>query len=137
MARLIALAVLVACSLNPMVALAEDGPQGGKVPPVVVATVPKAGETNVDPGLGEIRVTFSKNMMTENMWSWVIDPRGSFPKIVGQVHYLDDKRTCVAPVKLQPGTTYWIWFNSAKHNSFKDTAKNSAVPYLLVFQTRK
>ena len=45
------------------------------------------------------------------------------------------KRTCVLPVKLEPGKTYAIWLNSQKFGNFKDTDGRSAVPYLLVFRT--
>jgi RNA polymerase sigma-70 factor (ECF subfamily) len=107
------------------------------MPPSVVRTVPAAGETGVDPSLREIRVTFSKDMMTDRMWSWVMASEDSFPEITGDVKYLDDKRTCVAPVKLEPGRTYVIWFNSQSHNAFRDLGNRSAIPYLLVFQTRK
>jgi hypothetical protein len=51
--------------------------------------------------------------------------------------YMEDKRTCVMPVKLEPGKTYVIWINSQKFNYFKDTQNNSAIPYLLVFETKK
>ena len=107
------------------------------MPPVVVETFPRAGDTNVDPGISEIRVTFSKDMMTENMWSWVIHTHDSFPEIAGEVRYLPDGRTCVAPVKLYPGRKYAIWFNSPnyKHNAFRDQTNNPAIPYLLVFET--
>ncbi|MDP6875026.1 MAG: Ig-like domain-containing protein [Alphaproteobacteria bacterium] len=107
------------------------------LPPVVVKTVPANGARNVDPSLGEIRVTFNKEMMTREMWSWVIHTPEVFPKIVGEVKYLSDKRTNVAPVKLQPHKVYAIWFNSPnyRHNAFRDTNNNPAVPYLLVFRT--
>ena len=107
------------------------------MPPVVVQTFPQAGAMSVDPSVNEIRVTFSKEMMTQEMWSWVIVSKESFPHIVGDVGYLNDKRTCVAPVKLQAGKTYAIWFNSAKYNAFRDKNNNPAIPYLLVFQTRE
>ncbi len=107
------------------------------LPPVVVETVPRAGERGVDSATDEIRVTFSKDMMTEEMWSWVIHTRDSFPEIVGPVRYLDDRRTCVAPVRLEPGKTYAIWFNSPdyRYNAFRDRNNTPAVPYLLVFET--
>ena len=107
------------------------------MPPVVVKTIPQAGDTFVDPSIKEIRVTFSKDMMTQDMWSWVIVSKESFPQIVGDVRYLEDKRTCVAPVKLKAGKTYAIWFNSVQYNAFRDKHNNPAVPYLLVFQTRE
>jgi len=107
------------------------------MPPVVVKTFPQAGETAVDPSIKKISVTFSKEMMTKNMWSWVMVSKESFPNISGKIKYLKDKRTCVASVNLEPGKTYVIWFNSGKNNAFRDTDNNPAVPYLLVFQTRE
>jgi RNA polymerase sigma-70 factor (ECF subfamily) len=107
------------------------------MPPVVVKTSPHAGNTDVDPALKEIRVTFSKEMMTKDMWSWVEVSKDSFPRMVGEVRFLSDKRTCIAPVKLEPGKTYAIWLNSKKFNYFRDKDSNPAVPYLLVFQTRE
>ena len=106
------------------------------MPPSVLKTLPQAGNTEVDPSLREITVTFSKDMMTKEMWSWCSQSPETFPEIdKTNIRYLKDKRTCVLPVKLQPGKTYVIWINSQKFNYFKDTEKNSAVPYLLVFQT--
>ena len=106
------------------------------MPPAVVSTIPQCGDTAVDAGLKEIRVTFSKDMMTKEMWSICQVSDDSFPASAGDIHYLGDKRTCVFPVKLEPGKTYVLWFNTGKFASFRDTANNSAIPYLLVFKTR-
>lgn len=76
-------------------------------------------------------------MMTKDMWSWVMISKESFPNLTGEVKYLEDKKTCIATVTLEPGKTYAIWFNSGRHNAFRDTNKNPAVPYLLIFQTRE
>lgn len=105
------------------------------VPPVVVKTVPPAGAEKVDASVGEIRVTFSKDM-TDGSWSWSTASKESFPDIAGKPHYLKDKRTCVLPVKLKPGTTYAIWLNSENFGNFKDSDGRAAVPYLMVFETR-
>ncbi|HLW67150.1 MAG TPA: Ig-like domain-containing protein [Gemmataceae bacterium] len=105
------------------------------VPPVVVKTEPQAGADDVDSKLTEIKVTFSKDM-TDQSWSWSTLSQESSPKIDGKPKYLD-KRTCVLPVKLEPGKTYSIWVNSEKFDNFKDADGNKAVPYLLVFQTKK
>jgi len=105
------------------------------VPPVVVKTAPVAGASDVDPKLTEIKVTFSKDMQDES-WSWATLSKESFPKIDGKPKYLADKRTCVLPVKLEPGKTYAIWVNSEKFTNFKDADGHSAVPYLLVFKTK-
>ncbi len=107
------------------------------MPPVVVKTSPPAGTKQVDPSLAELRVTFSKTMLTEEMWSFVKASPDSFPQIAGQPYYLKDRRTIVLPVKLARGRTYAMWINSAEHNSFRDRGSNPAVPYLLVFETRK
>ena len=39
-------------------------------------------------------------------------------------------------VKLQPKKTYVIWLNSQKSGNFNDADGKSAVPYLLVFETK-
>ena len=105
-------------------------------PPVVVKTVPQAGAADVDPGLRTIKVTFSKDMLDGN-WSWVQLSDESFPKVDGKPEYEKDKRTCVLPVKLEPGKAYTIWLNSEKFENFKDADGRPAVPYLLVFETKK
>jgi RNA polymerase sigma-70 factor (ECF subfamily) len=133
------IAILLAMTALTAVALAaEDKPATVQtMPPSVVKTVPQAGDTAVDPALKEISVTFSKDMKTERMWAICQISDETFPaKGAGDIHYLGDKRTCVFPVKLQPGKTYVLWFNRGKFNSFRDTANNPAVPYLLVFQTK-
>jgi RNA polymerase sigma-70 factor (ECF subfamily) len=107
------------------------------MPPSVIKTVPQAGDTRVDPSLKEISVTFSKDMKTNNQWSFLHYTLETFPQIDKNNIRYKDKRTCVLPVKLKPGKTYVIRINSQKYNYFQDKNGNSAVPYLLVFQTRK
>ena len=137
MARMVMILLVGMLAINAGMVQAESKISVNTMPPVVVKTIPRAGDTFVDPSIKEIRVTFSKDMMTQDMWSWVIVSKESFPQVVGDVRYLEDKRTCVAPVKLKAGKTYAIWFNSVKYNAFRDGNNNPAVPYLLVFQTRE
>ena len=99
-------------------------------------TVPEAGAADVDAKATEIRVTFSK-AMTDGSWSWSTLSKESFPEVEGKPSYMDDERTCVLPVKLQPEKTYAIWINSDKFRNFKDSNGVSAVQYLLVFRTAK
>ena len=106
------------------------------VPPVVVKTIPQAGSSDVDPKTTEIRVTFSKAMQDKS-WSWVQLSEETFPGMNDKPKYLDDQRTCVLPVKLKPGKTYAIWLNTEDFQNFKDANGQAAVPYLLVFQTKK
>jgi RNA polymerase sigma-70 factor (ECF subfamily) len=105
-------------------------------PPIVVETVPKTDAVDVDPGLREIRVTFSKPMM-DRSWSWSQTSDETFPETTGEPRYLDDGKTCVLPVKLAPGRSYEIWLNSEKFHNFKDQEGRPAVPHHLRFQTRK
>lgn len=105
------------------------------VPPVVVKTIPQAGSLGVDPKLSEIKVTFSKEML-DGSWSWVKYSEQSFPQLTGKPKYLNDKRTCVLPVKLESGKTYALWINTSELDNFKDPDGRPAVPYLLVFRTK-
>jgi RNA polymerase sigma-70 factor (ECF subfamily) len=108
--------------------------------PVVVKTVPAAGATDVDPNLKEITVTFSKDMMDRNWSVCQTTPPENFPEDPpsgAKMHYMPDKRTCVMPVKLQPGRTYVLWFNRGNYMAFKDTAGKSSWPYELVFETKQ
>ena len=104
-------------------------------PPVVVKTVPVAGTADVDPGLKEIRVTFSKEMRGDS-FSVIVASKETFPKLAGKAKFAADKRTFVLPVQLEPGKTYAMWFNRDKQANFKDADSRSALPYLLVFQTK-
>jgi RNA polymerase sigma-70 factor (ECF subfamily) len=114
----------------------ENAPSLKTAPAVVIKPVPQAGALNVDPATTEIRVTYSKDMQN-NSWSWSTWGEENYPKTTGKPHYMPDKRTCVLPVKLEPGRFYAIWLNSENFGNFKDTTGRSAVPYLLVFETKK
>ena len=114
----------------------EKVPSVKALPPVVVKTVPVSGDTAVDAEkVTEIRVTFSKPM-TDKSWSWSQISDATALPIKGDVKYDADGKTCLAPVKLEPGKTYVSWLNSAKFGNFKDKEGQSAVPYLLVFETK-
>jgi hypothetical protein len=101
---------------------------------MVIQTIPEAGARNIDPALTELRVTFSKPMR-EGSWSWTAWGEENFPEKTGQPKYLEDGCTCVLPVRLQPRHVYAVWLNSEQHHDFKDRAGQSAVPYLLIFET--
>ena len=106
------------------------------LPPSVVRTVPLCGDDAVDPSLSEISVTFSKDMkVTGHCWSWCSVQESSFPVLSGDTEYLEDNRTCVLHIALEPEKTYAIWINVDQFQSFQDTEGHPAVPYLLVFRT--
>jgi hypothetical protein len=111
-------------------------PSVKSLPPSVIKTIPECGSTNVDAAATtQIKVTFSKDMM-DGSWSWSQISDESFPQMIGKPRYLDDKKTCVVNVKLLPKKTYVIWLNSQNFGNFKDADGKSAVPYLLVFETK-
>jgi hypothetical protein len=105
-------------------------------PPIVVETFPVSGAREVEPGVTEIRVRFSKPM-ADGSWSWSTAWQDSTPESVEPPHYLADQRTCVMKVRLDPGRTYGWWLNSEKFRNFTDQAGLPAVPYLLTFQTQQ
>ena len=107
-----------------------------EMPPVVVKTFPESGAKDVAPSISEVRVTFNKEMMDKS-WSWVQIAPENFPKIIEAPRYLEDKRTCVVKVKLEPKKTYIIWLNTQKFQNFKDKEGRPAQPYLLMFETGK
>ncbi len=107
------------------------------LPPVVLSVEPKVGATDVDPALKEIRVTFSKKM-TDKSWSWPTGNKYAAPKVEGgDIHFERDGRTCVMPVKLEAGKTYVIGVNSERFHGFQDEEGHAALPYLMVFRTKK
>ena len=115
----------------------DDAPSVKNSAPVVVRSVPQAGDTQVDAAkTTEIRVTFSKEMADQS-WSWSQISKESYPEITGKPHYDADKRTCILPVKLKPGKTYVIWLNPVKFQGFRDAEGNPSVFYPLVFETKK
>ena len=115
----------------------DNGVTLATAPPVVVKTVPQSGAAEVDAAATtEIRVTFSKEMQ-DGSWSWTTWGENTFPTITGKPRYEADKRTCILPVKLEPGRTYATWLNSQNFGNFKDASGQKAVPYLLIFETKK
>ncbi len=131
--------LLIVCALFLLTASASaqapDGTEAAASDPVVIGTAPQAGATGVDPSLSRISVTFSKDMMTKNQWSWVMESRETFPAVTESPQFIDS-RTCILPVKLEPGKTYRVWINSEKHTGFRDDDNRPSVPYLLSFQTK-
>ena len=129
-----AIPIALACFL--IFPVYSEEPSVAALPAAVIKTFPESGDTAVDAATTKtIKVTFSKDM-TDESWSWSQISSETFPKIVGQPRYLDDKRTCVVDVELQPKQTYALWLNSSKFKNFKDADGNPSVPYLLVFEPK-
>jgi RNA polymerase sigma-70 factor (ECF subfamily) len=102
---------------------------------VVVKTTPADGAINVEPSLTEIVIGFS-GPVKQNSWSFVETNLGQVPEIMGDPSF-PDNRTCVLPVKLDPGATYSIGINDATHKGFLSASDETlaVIPYVLTFST--
>ena len=103
-------------------------------PPRIVATSPKVGETDVDPGLTEITVTFDRDMA--GGFSWTGGGADYPPGREGVKPQWRDKRTCVFPVSLQAGHYYRVGINSPSYRNFKSAEGVSAAPSAIYFTTK-
>jgi Bacterial Ig-like domain len=129
-------AIFSMCSLAGQLCAAEHSV--ASLPALVVKTEPQAGLTEVDPNTKEIKVTYSRKMLDKS-WSWGQISDETAVKSTGKPRYLKDGKTCVLPVKLEPGKTYAVQLNALDGHlaNFKDERRQPAVAYLLVFETRK
>src|SRR5262245_41290158 len=77
-------------------------------PPKVTKAVPDNGDSDVDPGLKEIRITFDQPM-SQSGFS-VCGGGPSFPELAGRPRWMN-KQTLTIPVKLKPDHTYQLGIN--------------------------
>jgi hypothetical protein len=113
-------------------------PRLSAVLPVVIWTEPPSGASDVDPGLRELRVAFSRPPVARAEWSW--QPAGSpdqLPRSAGPVETLDGGRVlCIPIAPLRPNTVYAFWVNTPANAPLKDERGAPVVPYLWIFRTR-
>lgn len=119
----------------------QAGPAGGGeaapvdpgAPPRIIASVPRTGDTEVDPALKEITVTFDRDM--EGGFSWT----GGGPEFPGREDgqaKWKDKRTCVLPVSVQPAHFYRVGINAPSFRNFRSAAGVPAIPTAILFTTQ-
>jgi hypothetical protein len=103
--------------------------------PKIVKLTPANGVKNVSPKLKELRVTFDVPM--GDGFSWCGDGP-QFPKIQKGKHpfWTDGGKTCVMPVKLEPGVEYQIWLNSESHKNFQSAGGVPLEPVAYTFKTK-
>ncbi len=122
---------ILACAA-PLYAQTDNGGQGA--PPRIVATSPKVGDTEVDPGLTEITVTFDRDMAGGFSWT---GGGADYPSgREGERPHWRDKRTCVMPVTLKPGRYYRVGINSPSYRNFRSEQGVSAAPSAIFFTTK-
>ncbi len=109
-------------------------PPAPNAPPRVIATTPRIGQTGVDPGLKAITVTFDHAMSPTFSWTGALDrfPPGR----PGGKPSWRGKRTCVLPVRLQPGRYYRVGVNSESHRGFRSVGGVPAALSVIYFCTR-
>jgi serine/threonine protein kinase len=104
--------------------------------PVVVHTWPVSGATEIEPGVLEVSVTFSKPMTPDSYTLNQTWP-GSLPESLDAPRFSADHRTCVLRISAKPGKIYGYMLNTGgRYNNFKDEAGAPALPYLLTFSTK-
>ena len=86
--------------------------------PVIVASSPKVGATDVDPKIDEISVTFDRDMDVGG-YSWTGSGPNFPPSPEGSTAVWKDKRTCVMPVELKKGMFYRVGINATSFQNFK------------------
>jgi bla regulator protein BlaR1 len=112
-------------------AQAPIDPQG---PPRILATSPGDGETEVNPAITEITVTFDRDMGDGFSWT---GGGAEFPgSPAGKKAQWRDKRTCVLPVELQAGHFYRVGINAPSFHGFASTQGVAAVPSAIYFTTQ-
>ena len=102
-------------------------------PPRVIATIPSAGETEVDPTLKFIEVTFDQDMAGGYSFTGGGPNYPTIPEGKGAVW--KNKRTCVLPVKLEEAHYYRVGFNSKSFQNFRSEAGIPAFPSAIYFTT--
>jgi tetratricopeptide (TPR) repeat protein len=102
--------------------------------PYITDCFPKPFVDDLDPETRALSVTFTHQMMDQS-WSWTGGGK-TFPKITGDIQYDATQHTCTLPVKLEPGTVYWVGINSPSHQNFKSHDRKPAQRYVLLFATK-
>jgi beta-lactamase regulating signal transducer with metallopeptidase domain len=114
-------------------AAAPSDPDG---PPRIVATSPAVGATDVDPAIGEITVTFDRDM--KGGYSFTGKSRPDFPPLLepDAKPKWRDQRTCVLPVQLEAAHYYRVGINSTNFQNFRSLRGVPAVPSVICFTTQ-
>lgn len=101
--------------------------------PKILEIHPKHKATDVDANsIREIRVVFDRDM-GEGM-SWVGGGE-QFPETTQKAKWAD-KRTCVLPIRLEPGRTYSLGINGGNYINFRSKEGVPFVPVVYTFKTR-
>ena len=84
------------------------------LPPVVVKTVPESATPRSIRRSWRSRPRSARRLTIGENYSWA-GPTESW--MTGKPHWLPDGKTCVVPVKLQPGKAYATWLNTGNSSA--------------------
>jgi len=102
--------------------------------PEIVSMNPANGAKDVDPTIKELRVKF--NVPMGDGFSWTGEGGPNFPKATGRPRWSKDHKTCVLPVKLEPGSDYELGLNSPSFKNFQSRSGVPLEPVVYQFTTR-
>jgi len=102
--------------------------------PKVVHLEPLNGAKDVSPTVKELRVTFNVPMADSFSWTgggpeYPSVPQGKRP------YWTQDKKTCVLPVELKPGSNYRVGLNSLSFKGFQSSGGVPLDPVAYTFST--
>jgi hypothetical protein len=102
--------------------------------PRVVHLEPLNGAKDVSPAVKELRVTFNVPMAKSFSWT------GGGPEFPGgpegkRPYWTEDKKTCVLPVELKPGSNYRVGLNSLSFKGFQSAGGVALDPVVYTFST--
>lgn len=105
--------------------------------PQVIRFDPPNGAKDVSTAVSELRVTFNVPMGGGCSWCTVGDTDTDFPKGPAgkNMHWTEDKKTCVLPVDLKPGMTYRLSLNAPEYKNFQSDAGVALEPVIYTFTT--
>jgi len=102
--------------------------------PRIVSIKPPIGAQDVSPGLTELRVTFNVPMQAGFSWT---GGGPQFPTIPDgkKPFWMEDRKTCVLPVALNPNTSYRLGLNSPSFKNFRSAQGVPLAPVVYTFKT--
>ena len=103
-------------------------------PPRILSSTPRTGDTEVDPGIEKVTVTFDQDMDTGG-YSWT----GGGPEFPGredQRPQWRDRRTCVLPVKVEAAHYYRVGINAPSFRNFRSATGVAVIPTAIHFTTK-
>lgn len=101
--------------------------------PQVASMTPANGETNVDPSLRQITITFDR-AMANGSWGLFGNP-DDMPEIAGKLSYDSTFKILTVPVRLMPRKTYRFSLNSMRQKPFRSQGGVPLQPVRVTFQT--